>query len=91
MNDRKDIIGLTAGFHPFRLCFTAEMTIFSIRSVRKVLRSENLQSRKLSTSKPTSVAFSAIHSMRPMSFVGAMARWIRPLQARVCRKVCRMT
>lgn len=38
------------------------------------LASENLQLRKEISSKPISVAFSAIHSMRSIIFVGAMAR-----------------
>lgn len=46
----------------------------SMRSMRMTLRSENLQLRKEISSKPISVAFSAIHSMRSIIFVGAMAR-----------------
>ena len=52
----------------------AEMTIFSNRGVFTTRRSEKRQSSSDSSSKPTSVAFSANHSMRSIIFVGAMAK-----------------
>ena len=73
-NFRNGIMSFTLGSHALRLCFMAETTIFSILSTRSCRRSEKRQSRNDNSSKPISVAFSAIHSMRSMFFVGAMAK-----------------
>ena len=70
------IMSLMAGIHAFLLCFMAETTVFSMRSTRILRRSENCPSKNDISSMPISVAFSAIHSMRSIIFVGAMAMCI---------------
>ena len=67
------IISFNFGSRALRDCLMADTRIFSIRSVLMTLRSEKRQLRKVSSSKPISVAFSANHSLRSIFFVGAMA------------------
>ena len=53
-------------------------TIFSTLSALMFFLSENRVVKKESSSTPTSVTFSAIHSTRSIILVGAMARWMCP-------------
>ena len=57
----------------------ADTNILAIRSVLIILRSEKRQFRKVSSSKPISVAFSANHSVRSIFLVGAIAMCKYPL------------
>ena len=84
MKRRKSVISFTTGLRALSDCFTADTTIFSTRSVLMTFRSEKRQFRKVSSSKPISVAFSASHSMRSMFLVGASARCRCPFQKGSC-------
>ena len=70
----KDCISSRFVFHAFRLCFMAEITIFSIRGSLICRRSEKRQSKNEISSTPTSTAFSNNHSIRSSIFVGAIAK-----------------
>ena len=64
--------------------FTADIMILSRRSVFNTFLSENWQFRKASSSMPTSVAFSANHSIRSIILVGAPAMQMFPFHVFSC-------
>ena len=79
MNLLKSVISFSRGKRAFNDCLMADTNILAIRSVLIILRSEKRQFRKVSSSKPISVAFSANHSVRSIFLVGAIAMCKYPL------------